>query len=157
MARTFKLGATVLLFLAFAASSHAQDNGYSYVRLSVNGRPVTNLVWDRKHTGWMRVLGVEARLHEVHKRADGATSHVSVWAIRTLDDGRTLLPFPKSGQGGPGELSFAAGDDGDGLGPLLHAQKEKIKIPTAELDRALFGHERVDGPVRHQRHSSPFA
>lgn len=132
MANIRKASVLLLLLLAFAASGRAQDEGYSYVQLIVNGHAATTMFSDRQHPGWMQVLNVEATLNDASKNAAGKTRK-HLWAIHTLNDGRTFVFLSKSGRRGPGKLAFLAGDDG-GLGPLVQAQKQKIRIPTAELD-----------------------
>ncbi|HTU35143.1 MAG TPA: hypothetical protein VMF66_15175 [Candidatus Acidoferrum sp.] len=123
----------LLLVLVFAVSVRAQGAGYSYVQLTVNGKPAMNFTQDKKHTGWMQVMQVEASLHKAHKHSAAKTSDAWTTVIDTKDDGKTTSSLTKSGQRGPGELSFAAGDDG-GLDPIIEARKEKVKIPNATLD-----------------------
>lgn len=77
-------------------------------------------------------MNVEVTLDDASKDSAGKT-HSRLWAIHTLDDGRTFLFLPKSGRRGPGRLSFLAGEDGD-LRPVVQAQKQKIRISNAELD-----------------------
>lgn len=117
MTSVSKSAVLVLLFLAFAALGHAQETGDSYVRLIVNGQPATTFLSNKKYAGWMEVMNVEATLDDGSKDSAGKT-HTRLWAIHTLDDGRTFLFLPKSGRRGPGRLSFLAGEDGD-LRPVV--------------------------------------
>lgn len=108
MRATLRACSSVLVLMALAAAGRAQDEGHSYIRIAVNGHPASNIVWDKKHSGWMGVTGVEARLNRVRVSASGATN-ASAWVIQTSGAGKTFTSIPKPGGTGRSTLrAFAS-------------------------------------------------
>lgn len=128
--------ALVALSLALASPSCAQSYGYSYMRISVDGSPVTNFVHDQKYVGWLQVESVmaEPALPAVHSARGAASPGATPKPQKDHDDRWARVPaILHSGRSAAGKLRFGAGDDGN-LQPLIEAHKHKTKIPEAELD-----------------------
>jgi hypothetical protein len=121
--------------LLAALPTYSQSDYHSYMRISINGHPVTNIVLDKAHRGWMGLEGIEGW----RRNAPGRSAATAASGAPRSKPGNsrkwTSLPLLlKPGLIGSGELRFEAGDDGEGLGPLIQAQKHKVRIPVAELD-----------------------
>jgi hypothetical protein len=123
IARWLWLGLVVLVCALVPATSHveAQEMGYDYMQISVDGKTAGNFVRDTKYNGWMEIEAVTVR----RTIAGRAKPLYSKW-----------MDFPKllqDGKSGPGQMEFGVGDEG-GLEPLLDAQKRHLTIPQVELD-----------------------
>jgi hypothetical protein len=129
----------LILALAFAtveiAASHAttrtakpggEGNGYSYLRMEISGKPITNIVVDEKHQGWLQISSVRATALQSDANANASSAKpASKW---------TALPaILRAGRVGRGKIRFGAGDSG-GLDPLIEAQKHGSPVESAELD-----------------------
>jgi hypothetical protein len=115
-----------LFSLALAPALSSQSLGYSYLRISVSGRPATNFVHDSKYRGWLQVEEVQALVHAAAQSTDAQPKKAERGHWIALPE------FLASGRSGPGRLRFGAGDDG-ALGPLVDAQEHNTLIPNAEL------------------------
>lgn len=110
--------------------------GYSYVKISVGDKAITNFVHDEKYLGWLTVEGVTVKLPP--EMAQSATQR----GFSELDESISLKAFaegwrylelvPHLKRMGPGRIEFGSGDDG-GFGPMIEAQKRGALIPSAEL------------------------
>jgi len=121
-------------------AQNPDDDGHSYMHLTIGDRVLTNFVQNEEYQkrDWLSV-------EEVLVKSTGQT-HAAGGATRRPPKGWEFLSAEmKSGHHGPGTLSFDVGDNG-GLGPLFAAQKNGTIIPSADLD--LFpdydeGHTRI--------------
>jgi hypothetical protein len=144
--------AAISVLLAVAALSFAQSVGYSYLRIDVAGRHITNIMVNEKYAGWLQIGGVEARPDSPNARVSGPATPSDFWHALGKDGNRwTKLPaILHAGRADAGKLSFGVGDNG-GLGPLIDAQKHKSVISAAELDLydsesgAFIGKYRING------------
>lgn len=129
MRMTLNAGVTIKLTLLAAVvvwipSARPQSYGYSYLRISVKGQPVTNFVESKDHQGWVQLEDVQAQMR---------TSTTTPRTSRNAGARWTAVPDAVRSSRGPGKLSFGAGDDGN-LELLVDAEKHKTLIPEAELD-----------------------
>jgi hypothetical protein len=129
-----RLAAEMLLAIAaafgsFAAPARAQSDGHSFLRMEIAGRPITNLVLNQKHAGWLQVEGVRAIVAS-REVVPGDATHKT----KTADDRwSNLSVILRSGHARAGKIRFGAGDDG-GLEPLIDAQEHKSLLASADLD-----------------------
>ena len=130
-----------VLLLVLTLPIRAQEYGYSYMRIAVEGKSVTNFVHNSRYTGWLQVEAVRAGpalpvTHSAPETASGgagaAGTPTKVEKVRS-ERWTTLPSLLRSRRGGAGELRFGAGDDG-GLQPLFDAQKQRTNVPQAELE-----------------------
>jgi hypothetical protein len=132
--RAFVAAAALCLLMAPAARS--QEVGYSYLRMDVNGHTISNFVPNEKYTGWLEILGLQAKsLSSItHSASQPELKADANKTVKPDSDGWTALSaLLRSGRSGPGKLRFDAGDSG-GMEPLFDAIKQKLVIPQAELD-----------------------
>jgi hypothetical protein len=140
----------------FAARAGAQtggqqeqtwEYGYSYLRLSIDGKNVSNFVHDPKYAGWLTVEDVE-----IANRVAGKPQYVE----SDKPSGEHPSGDPnwwefsvalKPGRHGPGKMDFGSGDDG-GFGPVIEAMKKKTAIPEAELDFYNIDHDTFIGKYK---------
>ncbi|MGH9748149.1 MAG: hypothetical protein ACRD59_18790 [Candidatus Acidiferrales bacterium] len=134
------LFAFVAAILIFAPPLPAQSDGHSYLRMEISGRPITNLVADEEHRGWLGVLMVRATLtpYRPHASEESAPDKSAPGATakkleQSKDHWKNFSTILHSGHARAGKIRFGAGDDG-GLAPLLDAQKHNSLIASADLD-----------------------
>jgi hypothetical protein len=129
--------AVMLLWLMFAPAAASQENGYSYLRMDVDGHTISNFVPSEKYSrGWLEVEIVEVERQSSANHSDAKTDpQPYTLSAEKVGDGRwiTLSSALRSGRIGPGKLRFGAGDSG-GMEPLFDAKNHKSVIPQAELD-----------------------
>lgn len=125
---------SVLMLVGYTPTARPQSIGYSYLHIVVKGQPVTNLVFDKKYLGWLRVDGVEVQGSASSALASKSAISSTARAPSNADRGWKPLPtILQSNSLGPGNLRFGAGDDGR-MAPLLTAQEKRTFVPEAEID-----------------------
>ncbi|HEY6466302.1 MAG TPA: hypothetical protein VIY69_09945 [Candidatus Acidoferrales bacterium] len=121
--------AAAIAFVATPAS--AQDLGYSYLRINVNGKTAQNFASNPAYSGWMSILDVRARRRLASRAA--SSPRLSQKLAIAYGPWTNFSAIMRDSKIGPGRLEFDAGDDGQ-LGPLLNAQRNSTSIPDAVLD-----------------------
>jgi hypothetical protein len=133
---TMPLVALVLALGGTATPARAQADRYSYLRIEISGHPITNIPFNAKCPGWLQIEGVDAKSDAPVSDEKSHPSPTDPSWHPNEKDGRSWTTFQailRSGRGGSGRFSFAAGDNGL-LEPLIDAQKHKSLIASAELD-----------------------
>src|SRR5271165_3664980 len=106
--------ATVAITASHATTRPAQAGGerfgYSYLRMEISGKPITNIVVDEKYQGWLQISSVRTTAVQPPTKATASSAKpASKWAA--------LPAILQSGRVGRGKIRFGAGDSG-GLDPL---------------------------------------
>lgn len=136
LSRSLRWGTLCAMAIMFATTpTPAQEVGYSYLRIDVNGKAAQNLVLDPAYNGWIRILDVQARRRLTRRLPSSAQSGQR--AAIAYGPWTEFSEIIRSGRMRAGKLEFGAGDDGQ-FGPLLDAQRSQVPIPNAVLDFYTF-------------------